>query len=478
MVRKQQGVVSLTRCRWAQGVLLRIRPALLLRHPSLPLLLTVWMRVRGQLTCPDFAPNSLQAVAEQLPKREVAADSGAMALTIRGATPHPTLRGRYTIDVGQQAQRRDAVEWLLTLENTSASTQVSYRIVSAFQEDVTTWLTIGQNGGTVDAQDSHSLMLYLSRSRLGQYSAYLLVKDKQRRERDQVVRVLMEVVPDPKRTTAAATTATTTAAAAAAVLMEVVPDPKRTTAASASSSSSSSSSLPTSAAESSAAPPAPPATGSEAGLEAGLEQQAAPVAPPRPISPEAASATDDVAVSALTGANKHQQQQQQAYSPGKESSRVEGSLHNYAFEAEVPLEDLRNSSATATVTVRKHKLKRVFAVDIIQTSELTSGLLRQFEAAVRGRGAQSTATTAATAATAATDLHDEKQDGRQQQAEAELPSGDASTVSAERPGVAAGSGSVSGSCAGSGLDKLLLFSLPCSPAATTVEGEGDDLPPT
>ncbi|KAJ1438298.1 hypothetical protein B484DRAFT_392408, partial [Ochromonadaceae sp. CCMP2298] len=127
--------------------------------------------------------------------------SGVGRFRLRGLTPDPRLPNRYSIDLGQQAQKREALEWLLTLENCSDEVPIPFRIHAVFKDDASTWLTIGQTGGAIEAGDSRSVMLYFRRTAPGAHITYLVVENRARPDgaNDQVIRVAMEVVQDMKR---------------------------------------------------------------------------------------------------------------------------------------------------------------------------------------------------------------------------------------------------------------------------------------
>lgn len=126
---------------------------------------------------------------------------GSLYIRLRGVTPHSNIKGRYLIDLGQQILKREALEWMLTLENCSDSTSIPYRIRPIFQEELGSWLSLGQTGGVIEAGDSRSVMFYFRRNAIGMYMTYIAIENLFEKSNVHIISILMEVVSDPKKST-------------------------------------------------------------------------------------------------------------------------------------------------------------------------------------------------------------------------------------------------------------------------------------
>ncbi len=112
-------------------------------------------------------------------------------LRLRGVTPSAAkIPGRYTIDLKQQSQKKEAVEWLLKVENCGGGAS-PFAVLSSDQS----WLSFGQSLGSAAPGVPAEVMLYFSRARVGMLSAYVVVRNLQNAANDQLVWVTMEVVP-------------------------------------------------------------------------------------------------------------------------------------------------------------------------------------------------------------------------------------------------------------------------------------------
>lgn len=122
------------------------------------------------------------------------ADPSADSATIRlrGLTPHSTLQGRYTIDLGLQSQKKEFLEWLITLENNSMSHPTIVKVMLGAQEDKS-WLTVGQTKSFIAEGDSVSVMLYFNRATIGIFSGYVIVENTEKLLDRQIIRVQMTV---------------------------------------------------------------------------------------------------------------------------------------------------------------------------------------------------------------------------------------------------------------------------------------------
>jgi hypothetical protein len=97
----------------------------------------------------------------------------------------------YLIDLKQQPQRKESIEWLVSVENCGPSSgAVPYTVFASNQS----WLTVGQSRGSAAVGSSSDIMLYLSRANIGMYSGYVVVRNGLDAYNNQVIRVSMEVV--------------------------------------------------------------------------------------------------------------------------------------------------------------------------------------------------------------------------------------------------------------------------------------------
>jgi hypothetical protein len=107
-------------------------------------------------------------------------------------------RRMLTLDAGYQTQRKEYLEWAVTVEN-AADADTSFAVLPAVAEDAH-WLIVGQTGGLLPARGHAVFMLYAKRSvPTGSYVSYVLIQDRASPGSDRVVRVHMEVVPETKR---------------------------------------------------------------------------------------------------------------------------------------------------------------------------------------------------------------------------------------------------------------------------------------
>ena len=121
-------------------------------HPPLRLLAVLQsdVPVPALVTAPVSATNRVKQQLGAL------TDKGATGLMLRGVTPLPE-RGQYEIPLGQQAQRNDSIEWLLTIENPSSEACCCSITVVTAGLAADHWVMLGQNRGRVEAKGSLSV---------------------------------------------------------------------------------------------------------------------------------------------------------------------------------------------------------------------------------------------------------------------------------------------------------------------------------
>jgi len=119
------------------------------------------------------------------------ADDEVLSIRLRGATP---IEGsnRYSVNLGQQTQKDEAVEWMLTLENCSSSVEIPFRLKCRAVSSP--WLQLGQSGGVIPAGDSVSVMLYIVRAVNGSYDGWVDVENMADPAKSHAINVTMDVV--------------------------------------------------------------------------------------------------------------------------------------------------------------------------------------------------------------------------------------------------------------------------------------------
>jgi hypothetical protein len=123
-----------------------------------------------------------------------AVQSSTNQLRIRGLTPSTAFTDQYEISLGQQTQKFESIEWMLTLENTSATLPLAFYISSVPSD--CSWLSVGQTNGNISHRNSASLMLYFSKIKVGIYFAYVTVLCISNPGEIHILRINMEVVQD------------------------------------------------------------------------------------------------------------------------------------------------------------------------------------------------------------------------------------------------------------------------------------------
>jgi hypothetical protein len=106
-------------------------------------------------------------------------------IRVRGATPSLAQYKRiYEINLGQQTQKHQYVEWLTTIENRSSTTALEFQIYftkqsagAANNQSGISFLSLGQHRGYVNPNDSTAVMMYCYRSILGQHSEYGVIRN-------------------------------------------------------------------------------------------------------------------------------------------------------------------------------------------------------------------------------------------------------------------------------------------------------------
>eukprot|EP01038_Epipyxis_sp_PR26KG_P006036 gene6036-8310_t len=117
-------------------------------------------------------------------------------IRLRGVTPHPFITSRYIIDLGRQFQRKESIEWLITLENNNNNnTDTWFNISTSFMNDMD-WITIGQPKGFIQPGLSSSIMLYFNKWTCGFHATYLFITAI---NCQFVVFVTMDVIPDARK---------------------------------------------------------------------------------------------------------------------------------------------------------------------------------------------------------------------------------------------------------------------------------------
>ena len=114
-----------------------------------------------------------------------------------GYHPESELR---VLDVGLQTQRKETLEVMVTLENASTA-PVQYSLLPVFRGNLDRWLELSQSGGWVPPHGKTSFAVYLRRTiPLGAYTSYVLVRNCLDQADCRVLKVLMQVAPEGKRT--------------------------------------------------------------------------------------------------------------------------------------------------------------------------------------------------------------------------------------------------------------------------------------
>ena len=116
------------------------------------------------------------------------------AIRLRGATP---LDGKklFLADLGQQQRRDDAVEWMLTLENCSSSTDIHFSLECPDAEGtVGSWLHLGQSQGVIPPHDSVAVMIYVVRAVCGVYKSAIKIVNELDPSDSQTIFVSISVV--------------------------------------------------------------------------------------------------------------------------------------------------------------------------------------------------------------------------------------------------------------------------------------------
>ena len=106
-------------------------------------------------------------------------ETGAKLIRLRGATPVDGTTS-YSVDLGQQFRRDDAIEWLVTLENCSPTMDIPFKLfVKPPRDDASTlpWLQLSQSRGIIPARDSVSVMIYVVRAVCGDFKSEITVEN-------------------------------------------------------------------------------------------------------------------------------------------------------------------------------------------------------------------------------------------------------------------------------------------------------------
>jgi len=120
-------------------------------------------------------------------------DDEVLTIRLRGATP---IEGssHYSVNLGEQSQKEEALEWMLTLENCSTSVDLPFRLKCRGVSSP--WLQLGQSGGVIPAGDSVSVMLYVVRAVGGSYNGWVEVVNMVDPSNYHAINVTMDVMED------------------------------------------------------------------------------------------------------------------------------------------------------------------------------------------------------------------------------------------------------------------------------------------
>lgn len=156
-------------------------------------------------------PNSLISRSTAIPEQINPTTKNSMAnsfptIRVRGVTPsiHPIFRRIYYVSLGQQTQKQQFVEWLLTLENRSSISQIEFHIIcmntSTSSERIPRLqdkkiFHVGQPRGLILANDSSAVMLYCYRKHLGNHCAYIIIENSSSPGDIHLLFLSMEVIP-------------------------------------------------------------------------------------------------------------------------------------------------------------------------------------------------------------------------------------------------------------------------------------------
>ena len=96
-------------------------------------------------------------------------------IRLRGATPVEGSAS-YSVDLGQQSRREDAIEWLVTLENCSPNLDIPFKLIVKPSATSLPWLQLSQSRGIIPAKDSVSVMIYVVRAVCGDFKSEISVE--------------------------------------------------------------------------------------------------------------------------------------------------------------------------------------------------------------------------------------------------------------------------------------------------------------
>lgn len=107
------------------------------------------------------------------------------------------------INVGQHGLSAECLEWVIGLENCSATQMLNYRISTLYSDLSSTsageasdyeWALLNQSGGVINPEATNAVVLYFQRLRVGYFFTYITLENLSNPEDVQVLRVSMEIV--------------------------------------------------------------------------------------------------------------------------------------------------------------------------------------------------------------------------------------------------------------------------------------------
>ena len=160
----------------------------------------------------DTSTSDSTIASLQVVKIPDTSSSGVAAIRLRGVTPASSGRHakdvQYSIDLGQQKQRKEAIEWLVTFENCSDHDEIPFSVsvdgVDGNGQAVeAAWVLVGQSRGVLQPGGSSSVMLYFLRAVVGTFKAFVIVTNEHIQHAPaperQRIQVTMDVITEPRK---------------------------------------------------------------------------------------------------------------------------------------------------------------------------------------------------------------------------------------------------------------------------------------
>ena len=122
--------------------------------------------------------------------------SSIPTLRLRGVTPCAHSTSQYEINLGQENQQPDKSKWVVSLINTSATSELRYVITTLSPEVDTEWISFSQENGTISPDGTSSLVLHFVRANVGIFLTYLIIENQSNPVDIVLVRMSMQVVQD------------------------------------------------------------------------------------------------------------------------------------------------------------------------------------------------------------------------------------------------------------------------------------------